>query len=77
MFMQEDISSNSALKEFIEILEKTWRTLFKISRKMYKILLKYVFVLWELAVQQLRLIGLSILIVNVDKLRHFICLPQF
>ena len=50
MFMQEDISSNSALKEFIEILEKTWRTLFKISRKMYKILLKYVFVLWELAV---------------------------
>lgn len=50
MFMQEDISSNSALKEFIEILEKTWRTLFKISRKMYKILLKYAFVLWELAV---------------------------
>ena len=50
MFMQEDISSNSALKEIIEILEKTWRTLFKISRKMYKILLKYVFVLWELAV---------------------------
>ena len=50
IFIQEDISSNSALKEIIEILGKNWRTLFKISRKIYKILLKYVFVLWELAV---------------------------